>query len=243
MWWPCRPRFHPSRWRAGSGTCWAGRRLLHAPVVIRDEIDCLLVDFPQHLHRQRSETCLCVVADEAVGDECVVSSVHTQAVYRLHARVCHRRDPCVVEPAVGEVSGDCRGVGIVSELPQEFADATVYDGFRRNFIRNRSLGTYYRDIAGTNLLDQLPQQCRHADHIDQAQQRVVRRAGDLEALRGAHRVCLMFSGVEQSVGNDGIAVTVNDFELDRVIRIGPRTGANVSDADLRPPEAAPRHRP
>ena len=32
--------------------------LLHPAVVVRDEIDCLLVDFPQHLHRQGSEACL-----------------------------------------------------------------------------------------------------------------------------------------------------------------------------------------
>ena len=31
------------------------RRFLHATVVVRDEIDCLLVDFTQHLHRQRRE--------------------------------------------------------------------------------------------------------------------------------------------------------------------------------------------
>ena len=30
-------------------------RLLHPAVVVRDEIDCLLVDFAQHLHRQRSQ--------------------------------------------------------------------------------------------------------------------------------------------------------------------------------------------
>ena len=30
-------------------------RLLHAAVVVRDEIDCLLVDFAQHLHRQRRQ--------------------------------------------------------------------------------------------------------------------------------------------------------------------------------------------
>ena len=33
------------------------RWLLHAPVVVRDEIDCLLVNFAQHLHRERSEPC------------------------------------------------------------------------------------------------------------------------------------------------------------------------------------------
>lgn len=32
------------------------RGLLHPSVVVRDEIDCLLVDFTQHLHRQRSES-------------------------------------------------------------------------------------------------------------------------------------------------------------------------------------------
>ena len=31
------------------------RRLLHPAVVVRDEIDCLLVDFAQHLHRQRRQ--------------------------------------------------------------------------------------------------------------------------------------------------------------------------------------------
>ena len=32
------------------------RGFLHTPVVVRDEIDCLLIDFTQHLHRQRRET-------------------------------------------------------------------------------------------------------------------------------------------------------------------------------------------
>ena len=64
-------------------------RLLHAPVVVRDEIDCLLVDFTQHLHRQRREARFCVVADEAVGDERVIVGVDAQAVHRLHAGVGH----------------------------------------------------------------------------------------------------------------------------------------------------------
>ena len=34
--------------------------LLHPPVVVGREIDCLLVDFAQHLHRQRGEASLCV---------------------------------------------------------------------------------------------------------------------------------------------------------------------------------------
>ncbi len=36
------------------------RRFLYASVIVRDEIDCLLVDFAQHLHGQRREARLCV---------------------------------------------------------------------------------------------------------------------------------------------------------------------------------------
>ena len=61
------------------------RRLLHPAVVVGDEIDCLLVDFPQHLHRQRRQPRFGVVADEPVGKECVVIGVDAQAVHRLHA--------------------------------------------------------------------------------------------------------------------------------------------------------------
>jgi hypothetical protein len=67
-------------------------RFLHTSVVIRDEIDCLLIDFAQHLHRQRREPCLCVVADEAIGDEGVVGGVNPQAVHRPHTRICNRSD-------------------------------------------------------------------------------------------------------------------------------------------------------
>ena len=63
------------------------RRLLHPAVVVGDEIDCLLVDFAQHLHRQRRQPRLGVVADEAVGDERVVVGVDAEAVDRLHAGV------------------------------------------------------------------------------------------------------------------------------------------------------------
>src|ERR1700730_1363926 len=64
-------------------------RLLHAPVVVRNEIDCLLVDFTQHLHREWRQPRFCVMADEAVGDEGVVGSVYSQAINRLHARIRH----------------------------------------------------------------------------------------------------------------------------------------------------------
>ena len=62
------------------------RRLLHAPVVVRDEIDCLLVDFTQHLHRERCQPRFCVVADKTVGDKCVVIGVDAEAVHRLNSR-------------------------------------------------------------------------------------------------------------------------------------------------------------
>lgn len=45
------------------------RRFLHAAVVVRAEIDCLLVDFAQHLHGQGSQPGFRVVADEPIGDE------------------------------------------------------------------------------------------------------------------------------------------------------------------------------
>ena len=60
-------------------------RLLHAAVVVRDEIDCLLVDFTQHLHRQRSEARLGV----AHGGRRVVAR-RTEVALPVHQRVAQR---------------------------------------------------------------------------------------------------------------------------------------------------------
>lgn len=142
------------------------RRLLHPAVVVRDEIDCLLVDFAQHLHRQRSQPRLGVVADESVRNEGVVGGIDSEAIDGLHTSVGHRSDARVGEPAIGQLSHNGVGVRIlavrVAEPPRE---TTVYDGISLILIRNRSLGAHHRDIAGTDLLDQLPQQRRHAADV------------------------------------------------------------------------------
>ena len=116
------------------------RRLLHPAVVVRDEIDCLLVDFTQHLHRQRSEARLGVVADETVGDECVVVGVDPQAVHRLHARIGHRGDARVVEAAVGEILGDRTDVGI-GDVAEDLSAVALPPRDSRSMLclRNHSL--------------------------------------------------------------------------------------------------------
>ena len=63
------------------------RRLQRAPVVVRGEVDRLLVDLAQHLHRQRCQPALGVVGDEAVGQERVVLAVDPEGEDRLHAGV------------------------------------------------------------------------------------------------------------------------------------------------------------
>jgi hypothetical protein len=88
------------------------RRLLHSAVVVRDEIDCLLVDFAQHVHGQRGEACFGVVADEPVGDERMVVGVHSQAVNRLHPGIVDRSHLSEVEPAIGQFGGDRSHVGV-----------------------------------------------------------------------------------------------------------------------------------
>ena len=77
-------------------------RLLGTAVVVRPEIDGVLVDVRQHLHRQRREPAFGVMADETVGDESVVLSVDAQAVDGLHAGVDDGPDLGVVEPPVDE---------------------------------------------------------------------------------------------------------------------------------------------
>jgi hypothetical protein len=78
------------------------RGLLRPAVVVRYEIDGVLVDVPQHLHGQRVELGLRVVADEPVGDEGVVIGVDTQAVHRLPPGFRDLGDLGVVEPAVNQ---------------------------------------------------------------------------------------------------------------------------------------------
>src|SRR5262249_20245981 len=63
------------------------RGLLYPAVVVRYEIDRLLIDFTQHLHGEGRQPGFGVVADEAVGQECVVFGVDAQAVHRLHSCV------------------------------------------------------------------------------------------------------------------------------------------------------------
>ena len=85
---------------------------MHTAVVVGNEIDCLLVDFTQHLHRERGEPRFGVVADEAVRDEGVVLGIDTEAVHRLHSGVCDRRDARIVEPAVGQLGCDGADIGV-----------------------------------------------------------------------------------------------------------------------------------
>ena len=87
-------------------------RLTGATVVVGPEIDGVLVDVPDHLHGQRREAALGVVADEAVADERVVVGVDADRPHRLDARVLHGRDRGVVEAPVDERDGDLFGLGV-----------------------------------------------------------------------------------------------------------------------------------
>ena len=53
-------------------------RLAGLAVVVRLEVDRLLVDVPHHLHGERGEPAFGVVADEAVRDERVVVGVDAE---------------------------------------------------------------------------------------------------------------------------------------------------------------------
>ena len=118
----------------------------------------------------------------------------------------------------------------VAKPVQKFAETAIYEGFRPIFVIFRSLGVHYCYIAGADLFDELPQQGRHAAHVDQAQQRMVSRTGDLVALGGADGVGLMLAGVKQSIRDNGIAVTIQDFQVDDVVAVGFRTRDDVADA-------------
>src|SRR6516164_8098135 len=98
------------------------RRLLHPTVVVGYEIDCLLVDFAQHLHRQRRQACLCIVADEPVRQERVVVGVDPQAIHRLDTGLGYGGDFGVVEAAIGEVGRDGTYVWI-GDVCQDLAAA------------------------------------------------------------------------------------------------------------------------
>ncbi|BCI92446.1 hypothetical protein NIIDMKKI_76520 [Mycobacterium kansasii] len=75
-----------------------------------------------------------------------------------------------------------------------------------------------------DFFDQLPQQRGHATNVDKAQQRVVRGAGDLITLRGAHHVGLMVTGMKEAIGRYRVAVPIQHLQLDRVIRMGRAPG-------------------
>ena len=59
---------------------------------------------------------------------------------------------------------------------------------------------------------------------------MVGRTRDLVALGGADGVGLMLAGVKQSIRDNGIAMTIEDFQVDDVVAVGFRTRYNIADA-------------
>ena len=55
-------------------------------------------------------------------------------------------------------------------------------------------------VAGSNLVEPLPEQQRHADHVDEAKHRVVVRTGELVPLPRAEPQRRMLAGVEELGG-------------------------------------------
>ena len=84
-------------------------------------------------------------------------------------------------------------------------------------------------VVWAYLFDQLPQQRRHAGHVHQTQQRMVRRAGDVVTLGGRHGEGLVVTRVEDSIRDHRISMPVKDFQLDRVVRVRSCSGHDPID--------------
>jgi len=69
-------------------------------------------------------------------------------------------------------------------------------------------------VTRGHFAEHAPQQHGDARHLDQAQQRVVRGAGDLRATLGAHAQGLVVAAVKQLGGPDRTAELVEDLDVD-----------------------------
>ena len=77
-------------------------RLALALVEVRHEVDGVGTDVPQHLRRHPLQAGLCVMADEAVGQERVILGVYPDRIDRLNPGVFDRLDLGVVVAAGDE---------------------------------------------------------------------------------------------------------------------------------------------
>jgi hypothetical protein len=87
-------------------------------------------------------------------------------------------------------------------------------------------------VAGQDLLEQLPQQHRHAEHVHQAQHRVVVRPRDPVALTGGDLQRRVLAGVEQRQCADRLADPVEQLDvLERDVAVRLRIRRDIADPE------------
>ena len=75
-------------------------------------------------------------------------------------------------------------------------------------------------IAGSDLVEALPEEQRHADHVDEAEHRMVLCAGELVAFARPQSQRRVLAGVEELRRAYGTPPTVEHLERDVVVRVG-----------------------
>ena len=212
------------------------RRLLHPTVIVRDEIDCLLVDFAQHLHGQRGEPGLRVVADESVGDERVIVGLNPQAVHGLHAGFDHGRHGGVVEPSVGQLGRDSPHIGV----RDVFEDLSARTLPARQPIDVVLTKPFLVDPATTAV---------RSDECRQPRDRIAIESGrDLGQITQDREELLLLGAAEPDLGSERLgmpAVGDDDLVLTGGVEVAPRDNAELEQQlldILREPVAAGRIR-
>ena len=109
-------------------------RLFVVSVVRFLEVDGVLVDLAEQLHRQRRQSRLCVVVDEAVRKKSVIVRVDLHRVHRLHTGVLHRGDFGVVPATRDERRDDFRDFGILDAVEHLAAKTAVPPLHRRDVV-------------------------------------------------------------------------------------------------------------
>ncbi len=109
-------------------------RLLVVAVVGLLEVDGVLVDLAEQLHRERRQLRLGVVIDEPVGEERVVLGVDAHGVHGLHAGVVDRCDLGVVPAAAHERRDHALDLGVPDPVQHLAAPATVPALHRRDVV-------------------------------------------------------------------------------------------------------------
>jgi hypothetical protein len=184
-------------------------RLLGPPVVVVLHVDGVLVDVPQHLHRERRELRLGVVADEPVRDERVVVGVHPDAVNRLHTGITDAGDHGVRERRQRHRSG---------QQPRVVVTAPDSSGTHGGGHRPGASGARHQ-VAPLQLRQKEPAQHGHtATTRNCAEDGMVVRPDQLGTLGGVHPQGRVRPGVEERVDTRRVAEQAGNLQGDRRLR-------------------------